>query len=830
MFTIQRNHLVCMTQTLGKLLLILLCFIPAVQYGSSHREAPIIANDPLADNVDVYAFRSPDDPNMITLIATYVPLQLPQGGPNYYNFGENIRYEIHVDNDADRRGDEIVYRFVFKQTNEDPTTFFNIRLGAQNLKMTYDLFKSVDGGRYFTKIIEDGVVPPTNIGPRSIESPVGLASSYEALMQGAILNASTGESVFAGPVDDPFFVDLGGIFDLGDAPRQNGQPRDGLACYNVSALAIQVPIGDLLKDGAPEEPTSILDPNYVIGVWASASRKSIRTFYKGNEIHKGHWVQVSRLGMPLTNEAVIPIGFKDYWNSITPYQELRDTRLDGFFYNPELALYMDDDQFGGAVPAFAPLRIQRNALGAFDFGNGQDGLFGLKGSDAVAGTALDDQIFGSLLLPGPGKPRSVDLWPIFHTGVPNFPPYQLATGKEGNPLAAGKPFINNFLPNGGDMLRLNMAVPPTPRTDENFSSLGIIQAAVLGLLDPNYNTTTDIQFIPNMDGFPNGRRLEDDVTRIELQAVAGAALAAIGLWYDDFDPNTGNPVTDQLLGVLGYTTGVEKNDAAFTNSFPYLAMPWRGTGECGGRLMNDDMDGNGMDDQMIDLELGAMTSNVSPAQYDQFTITLTLSNMGGVTATGVTVSASIPEGLILLNADPSQGNYNRDLERWDVGNIPAGGLVDIQLNLFNTKAGMSIDNFYQVATAMEKDVDSTPGNDIESTADEDDEAIIRLQGTTAIRRSLTDQQSLNGQFSEQIYPIPAVNQLNFAFESEQSFAGSIQIVNALGQVMTEKALDVVNGQNKVEFNVSKWETGMYILQMTYPDGKMVKEQFVVVHE
>ncbi len=291
----------------------------------------------------------------------------------------------------------------------------------------------------------------------------------------------------------------------------------------------------------------------------------------------GDWVQVSRLGMPLTNEAVIPIGMKDYWNSLTPYQELDDTTLDQFFYNPELALYMDDDLFGGAVPAFAALRIQRNSLQAFDFGNGQDGLYGLKGSPAVAGTALDDAIFGTLLLPGPGMPRSADLWPIFHTGVPNFPPYQLATGKGGNPLAAGKPFINNFLPNGGDMLRLNMAVPVTSRTDPNFSSLGIIQAAVLGLTDPAYNTSTDLEFIPNMDGFPNGRRLEDDVTRIELQAVAGAALAAIGLWYDDYTAGGANPVTQDLLDVLTYSTGVESNDRPFKGSFPYVATPWRGT-------------------------------------------------------------------------------------------------------------------------------------------------------------------------------------------------------------------------------------------------------------
>lgn len=548
-------------------------------WASSHREAPLIANDPLADNTDVYAFRSPDDPNTVTIIANYIPAELPYGGPNYYTFGENIRYEIHIDNDAGIPGDEIVYRFTFQRVNEDPTTFFNIRLGAQNLKTTYTLERSMDGGNSFQVIVSNGMVPPNYIGPRSIESGVGLGTTYAQLMEDAITTSATGETVFAGPVDDPFYVDLGGVFDLGNSPRQNGDNRDGLARYNVHALVLKVPIATLLKEGAPATPTNILDPDYVIGVWASASRPAVRTLGMNGEAAttSGDWIQVSRLGMPLTNEVVIPIGMKDYWNSITPYDELTDTSLDGFFYNPELGLYMDDDIFGAAVPAFSPLRIQRNSLQAFDFGNGQDGLFGLKGSDAVAGTALDDAIFGTLLLPGPGQPRSVDLWPIFHTGVPNFPPYQLATGKGGNPLAAGKPFLNNFLPNGGDMLRLNMAVPVTDRDDPAFSSLGIIQAAVLGLTDPTYASSADLEFIPNMDGFPNGRRLEDDVTRIELQAVGGVALAAIGLWYDDYTAGAANPVTQDLVDVLTYSTGVEQNDKEFSSSFPYIASPWAGT-------------------------------------------------------------------------------------------------------------------------------------------------------------------------------------------------------------------------------------------------------------
>ncbi len=547
---------------------------------SSHREAPLISNDPLADNTDVYAFRSPDKPNTITLIANYIPFEVPEGGPNYFNFGEDIRYELHVDNDAGSVGAEITYRFTFTRVNEDPTTFFNIRLGQQNLKTTYTLEKTTNGGESWATIVENGIVPPNNIGVRSIESAVGLNTTYDALVNEAITTATTGETVFAGPRDDPFFVDLGAIFDLGAVRSADGtgdeKARDLLAGYNCHTIAVQVPIEMLQKDGKMvSEAANILDGDFVIGVWASASRPAVRTLQQDGSkpLTSGEWVQVSRLGMPLTNEVIIPVGEKDRWNASSPYDRDNAASFEQYFTNPELALYMDTANFAAAVPGFKPLRIQENSLGSFDFTNGADGLFGLPES-AREGTALSDAAFGSILL-REGAPRSVDLLPAFYTGVPNLPPYQLATGKNGNPLAAGKPFVNNFLPTLGDMLRLNMAVPPTPRTSEDFSNEGLIQAAVLGLLDPRFNANTEIQPIPNMDGFPNGRRLEDDVTRIELQAVSGVVLAAIGLWYDDFDGT--NPVSQQLLDVLSFTTGVESNDLPFTATFPYMAAPHRGS-------------------------------------------------------------------------------------------------------------------------------------------------------------------------------------------------------------------------------------------------------------
>ncbi len=557
-------------------LMALICQFPSASLASSHREAPLISNDPLADNTDLYAFKSPTNAENIVLIANYIPFEHPAGGPNWYSFGERVRYEVHVDNNAGMPGPEIVYRFTFMKTNEDPTTFFAIRLGKENQKTTYNCERSMDGGKTFMTIIANGTVPPPNIGPRSIENTtVGLgAASYDDLAKKSIMTASTGEKIFCGPSDDPFFVDLGGIFDVGNVRPNSG--KDGVAKFNCHSIVIEVPVATLQKNRKSVAMASnILDPDYVIGVYASASRQRIRTFYNGGDVGMdGDFVQVSRLGMPLTNEAIIPLGLKDKWNSVKPKDDLQ---FASYFVNPELGLYMDDSQFGTAVPGLKDLRIQSKSLGSFDFRNGKAGLFGLKGNAALNGTALSEAAFGSILLPNPTSPRAVDILPIFYTGVPNLAPYQLATGKGGNPLAVGKPFINNFLPTLGDLLRLNMAVPATPRNSADFNSLGLVYAAVLGLTDARYNATKDLQMIPNMDGFPNGRRLEDDVTTIELQAVGGVVLAAVGLWYDDFIPGTtASPVTPSLLKTLTFNAGVTKNDTTFKAMFPYVQTPWRG--------------------------------------------------------------------------------------------------------------------------------------------------------------------------------------------------------------------------------------------------------------
>ncbi len=612
---------------------------PSFTDASSHREAPMIASDPLADNTDVYAFRDPSDDNSVVIVANYIPLELPSGGPNYHNFGENVRYEIHVKNQTSAgplgsATDDITYRFTFDLENEDPTTFFKIRLGQENLKATYTMEKSVDGGASFQTLFTDGYVPPVNVGPRSIENgTVGLGTTYEALTQQAIRSADGG-TVFVGPRDDPFFVDLGGIFDVGnfrddfgDDPSNPNNARDEVAGFNTHAIVLRLPISTLQKDGmSGNQAANILDPDFVIGVWASASRRQIRTLSTDGSAptFSGPFVQVSRLGMPLTNEVIIPIGEKDRWNATSPYSTAEQSFAE-YFVNPELGLYMGNGMFGPAVPGLSDaLEIQMNSYPALDldgdgnpsndgsgldFTNGADGAFAVlpliaNGTLDISGSAFavptrPTQPGVPTALIGEGEPRRVDILPIFYFGVPNAAPYQLATGKPGLvadtdndgdlDFTEGKPFIHNFLPitsvpgdglYGGDMLRLNMATPTTDRDSEEFDTYafqGLIRAAALGLTAAPFNESAMLEFIPHMDGFPNGRRLEDDVTTIELQVVAGLVLAAVGLPEDDATAGDYSDLASpQLVSELTFVAGPTKNDIALRDDFPYLANPQRG--------------------------------------------------------------------------------------------------------------------------------------------------------------------------------------------------------------------------------------------------------------
>jgi hypothetical protein len=381
------------------LLLVATTLLSSMAVASSHREAPLISNDPLADNTDLYAFRSPDDPTTVTIIANYIPFELPEGGPNYFTFGENIRYEIHIKNNAATPGDDITYRFTFTQTNEDPTTFFNIRLGKQNLKTTYLCQKSTDNGATWTTVVTNGVVPPTNIGPRSIDAQgVGLGKPYSEIMQSAITTSTDGAKVFCGPMDDPFFVDLAGIFDLGNFKKDG--TVDALRGFNCHTIALKIPIAMLQKDHKDvSQAANILDGDFVIGVWASASRPKVTTLNADGSkpTVSSDYVQVSRLGMPLTNEAIIPIGEKDKWNALTPYGN-NDLQFANYFSNPELTLYTGNGPFAAAVGTLLDLRVDSASLGSFDFRYGKDGLFPLLATNGGVGTALDSNAFGKILL------------------------------------------------------------------------------------------------------------------------------------------------------------------------------------------------------------------------------------------------------------------------------------------------------------------------------------------------------------------------------------------------------------------------------------------------
>jgi hypothetical protein len=453
---------------------------------SSHREAPLISLDPQADNTDLYAFRSPDKPDTVTIVANYIPLEEPNGGPNFISFGDDVRYEIHIDNDGDARPD-FSYRFEFETKLQNPNTFLYITGPVSsptdpnfNVQQSYTVrkvFPSRNGGTY-TELLGRGVVPPVNVGPRS-------TPNYEAIAEQAITELRDGTVAFAGQRDDAFFVDLGSIFDLGalrpfnslhvvplDPAQYGDQGIDGVSGYNTHTITLQVPISELTADGKGIDSTK----SPIVGIYASASRQSTRVLRPtGGTRASGPWVQVSRLGNPLVNEVIIPLGAKDYWNAQPP---VRDEQFRKYYEAPELA---------GLVNVLYPALEDVNTTGR------------------------------------------ADLTAILLTGVK---------------LPDGSPFT--FTGNRpADLLRLNMAVAPTADVGEG---------KILGVLDGD------------LAGFPNGRRLEDDVTDIELKAVAegyGTFLNGL-LGLPNRSPNN-------LVG-----DGVNANDLPFLQRFPYQASPHAG--------------------------------------------------------------------------------------------------------------------------------------------------------------------------------------------------------------------------------------------------------------
>jgi hypothetical protein len=447
---------------------------------SSHREAPAISEDPTADNTDVYAFRSADAPDTATLIAGFVPFEEPAGGPNFYRFSDNAKYEIKVDNTGDGKED-VTYEFRFKTKFKNPNSWlynsntitFDAKKGEYtnlNVVQTYTVRKITydHKGKVHVKTLgRDLLTPPNNVGPRS-------TPNYESLVAPAIYTFKDGTKVFAGQRDDPFYADLGGIFDLlgfRSAPPGafSSGGVDGLRGYSFNSIAIQVPIKQLTRTKSiPKDASTNAG---AVGVYSTASRPVIT---KGGKVR---WQQVSRLGEPLINEVVIPLGDKDLWNRSDPAD---DKQFAKYYLKPELAGIL-------------------NAL--YDIG-------------------------------APTENR-IDLTTILLTGIP-----------PNNPLSAPVTQISSK-PAKADLLRVNLGAPPTPFAEQNRLGLLANQA----------------------DGFPNGRRLIDDVVDIEERAVAGALAPVFGLPA----PNGSNAA---LAGQLG--DGVNANDVPFLTSFPYVATPGSG--------------------------------------------------------------------------------------------------------------------------------------------------------------------------------------------------------------------------------------------------------------
>ena len=298
-------------------------------HASSHREAPAIAEDQYADNTDVYTFISPKDPDNLVVVANYVPLLIPSSGPNFYRFSDNVAYDIHVDNDGDARSD-LIYRFIFKTRigNGDTFLYNTGAIGSiddpdLNVKQTYDVLVLDRRGGLQDVLAADVPVAPWHVGDKTF--PGG---SYEGVARQAIYEGSGGVKLFAGPRDEPFFVDLH-VFDLLDA---GGAPTtDGV---NVMSIVMEIPIADLAYGG--ERPAAgAAGPTSVVGIHATASRRRKRILRRTQEErHRGRYVQVSRLGWPLVNEVVIDLKNKDKYNRSRPKDDVDN--FGGRILYPEL--------------------------------------------------------------------------------------------------------------------------------------------------------------------------------------------------------------------------------------------------------------------------------------------------------------------------------------------------------------------------------------------------------------------------------------------------------------------------------------------------------------
>ncbi len=451
---------------------------------SSHREAPEISKDPVADSTDLYAFVSPDQPDSVTIIANYVPLEEPAGGPNFYEFGDDVLYEIHIVNGTDVQH-ELTYQFRFQTQTVNPNSFLyntgqitSINSPNWNRPQFYTVTRVDYNGNSTVLTSTPLACPPCNIGPRS-------TPNYQQLAGAAVHNLPGGGRVFAGQRAEGFYVDLGSIFDLADLrPFQNlhliptpAQPGvNGTQGYNVHSIAIQVPKTLLTKDGS--NPTVPSNPNSVIGVYTTASRRKASVLLgNGQDVETGPWVQVSRLGEPLINEVIIPLGKKDFWNAVDPQG---DSQFANFYAHPELAVLLPI-LYPGVFPNLAAY-----------------------------------------------TPARADLEAILLTGIPSG----IITG-----------FQNSTGSTQADFLRLNMAILPTANPN------------ILGILGGD------------LAGFPNGRRVFDDIVAVELRAVAGVTIPLVD---KSFTPDGAASVINDF-SPPSIPSGV-----SYLQQFPYLGVPFDG--------------------------------------------------------------------------------------------------------------------------------------------------------------------------------------------------------------------------------------------------------------
>jgi hypothetical protein len=534
---------------------------PAPAGASSHREAPLISSDPDADGTDFYMFVSPDAPDTVTIIANYIPFSAPEGAPNFNSFSPNVLYEIKLDTVGDGEP-HVTYQFEFSpltRVNEGaeaanpliPQSFLYNTGPVTSLddpdlraRQTYTVTEivSYEGSSPVTTVLaSDLPVPPPNIGSKS--TPNYAANLVGPTVQAGTLNVGGDQiKVFAGPRDDPFWVDLGSIFDLLSLRPQGppiGYPTgptpglDSLAGFNSYSLALQLPIERLFR-GAPEGET-------VVAGWTTASRRTTKVLYPiadvltnpsggpatAQEVYSGPYVQVSRLGMPLTNEAVIPVVIKDAFNNLPP-------SLDATLYTAT------------SGPLAGPGALLQEAVENPELGRLLCALYDVplpRDPDNDCNVEVDRSA-------PPGSSGRVDIFKIFLTGMTLTEPFTINTGSGPVVLPAG--FVVNQPTAGSgilpyDALRLNTAISgatcsPTP------SRLGILGGDACG--------------------FPNGRRLTDDVVEIELLAVAGAAFNVLAPAAENFNFNPA------LIDILD--DGVDGNDRPYLASFPYLATPHQG--------------------------------------------------------------------------------------------------------------------------------------------------------------------------------------------------------------------------------------------------------------